>query len=108
MDKDEVINQIKNIVPILKECLDLDYLILFGSYKNGTNTESSDIDLGIVANNLSKEILNKNISKALLQIHKINFRFEPHFFRTEKWENAQEDSFEYAVKKNSQVVYVKK
>lgn len=105
MDKSQVVEYVKTIVPIFKEHLKLEYLVLFGSQLNGKPHEYSDIDLAIVAKDLPKGILDDNVREALYKIHKIDWRFEPHFFRLEKWDSADEGSFIAYVKKTGKVIY---
>ena len=105
MDKEQVIKQIKSIVPLLSKCISLNYLVLFGSYANGTPNENSDIDIAVVSNNLPKGLVNREILEALVDASKINDKFEPHFFRLEKWENPEEGSFVEGVKRTGTVIY---
>ena len=105
MDKEQVIKKIKAIIPLIKENINLDYLVLFGSYANGTNHKWSDIDLAIVSNNLPKGILNDKTRNILRGLNNIDYMFEPHFFRTEKWENPGHGSFTEYIKKQGEVIY---
>lgn len=105
MDKEQVIEKVKGIIPILSNHLKLDYVVLFGSQINGTPYEYSDIDLAIVASDLPKGILDDNVLEALVKIHNIDWRFEPHFFRIEKWNSAEEGSFINHIKKTGKVIF---
>ena len=105
MDKTEIIDQIKKLVPIFSRVVNINYLVLFGSYSKGTNHKNSDIDVAIVSDNLPKGILSDEVSLALVEMHKINMDFEPHFYRTEKWENPTKDSFIDYIKKYGEVIY---
>lgn len=105
MDKNQVIEHVKNIVPILAKHLKLECLILFGSQLNGKPHEYSDIDLAIVARDLPKGILDDNVRKVLREMRNIDWRFEPHFFRFEKWNAAEKGSFIDHVKKTGKVIY---
>lgn len=105
MDKKQVVENIKAAIPFIKENIILDYLVLFGSYARGTNHKDSDIDLAIVSSNLPKGILNDNTRNVLIKLHDIDLQFEPHFYRTEKWENPEKDSFIDYIKKYGEVIY---
>ncbi len=105
MDKKQVVEQIKKLIPLFSKCINLHYLVLFGSYAKGTQHEWSDIDLAIVANNLPRGLINRDILQAMVEASKINNMFEPHFFRTEKWENPTYGSFVEYIKKYGEVIY---
>ena len=105
MDKTKIVEQIKEIVPIFSKCISLDYIVLFGSYAKGNPHKYSDIDVAIVSSNLPKGLVNKDILKAMVKMHKVNDMFEPHFFRLEKWEKAEPGTFEYEIKKTGKVIY---
>ena len=89
----------------MSRCIDLNYLVLFGSYAKGTPSKDSDIDIAIVSSNLPKGLVNRQILEALVDASKINDKFEPHFFRLEKWEKAEPGTFEYEIKKTGEVIY---
>lgn len=66
------IEQIKNDIVNRLEPLDLERVILFGSYANGTANEESDIDLYVVTKDefipqsfKEKSALTKKVSKAI-------------------------------------------
>ena len=105
MDKEQIIEKARTLIPILCEHIKLERLVLFGSQLNGTPHEYSDIDLAIVAKDLPKGILDDNVREALYKMHKIDWRFEPHFFRIEKWNTAEGGSFINHVKKTGKVIY---
>lgn len=105
MDKKQIIEKIKEVIPFIKENIALDYLVLFGSYAKGTNRQDSDIDLAIVSSNLPRGILNDNTRNILIKLHGVDSSFEPHFYRTEKWENPTKDSFIDYIKKYGEVIY---
>ncbi|MBI2995420.1 MAG: nucleotidyltransferase domain-containing protein [Candidatus Melainabacteria bacterium] len=105
MDKSKIIEYVKTIIPIFKQHVKLEYLILFGSQLTGKQHKYSDIDLAVVAKDLPKGILDNNVREALYKIHKIDWRFEPHFFRLEKWENPEYGSFIEYIKKYGEVIY---
>lgn len=48
MDKSEVIERVKIFAERARQSLDVQQVILFGSYARGTATEHSDIDVAVV------------------------------------------------------------
>ena len=105
MDKNEVLNKISKIIPIIKRHIDLDLLVLFGSYAKGNPSEKSDIDIAVVSKDIPRGILNDTVVDALIGIRDVDLKFEPHFFRTEKWENPEYGSFIEYIKKYGEVIY---
>lgn len=72
------IKKIKNEIIIRLKPLNLDKVILFGSYAKGYNNEDSDIDLYVVTNDdfipqswSEKNKISKNVSKKLRDLRKI-------------------------------------
>ncbi|OGI13303.1 MAG: hypothetical protein A3I68_03085 [Candidatus Melainabacteria bacterium RIFCSPLOWO2_02_FULL_35_15] len=105
MDKEQVVKKVKDAISLIKDNTNLDYLVLFGSYAKGTNHKWSDIDLAIVSNNLPKGILNDKTRNILRGLYDIDCMFEPHFFRTERWETPEHGSFVEYIKKYGEIIY---
>jgi predicted nucleotidyltransferase len=105
MDKRTIVNQIKELVPIFNKCMNLNYLVLFGSYQKDNQHEYSDIDIAIISDNLPKGLVNNDILHAMVKMSKINDMFEPHFFRLEKWNNPSYGSFIGSIKEYGEVIY---
>jgi predicted nucleotidyltransferase len=55
MDKREVIKKLSEYKELLSKFFDLDKVILFGSYANGSQREDSDIDVAIVVNSVGND-----------------------------------------------------
>jgi predicted nucleotidyltransferase len=55
MDKGEVIRKLANYKVLVSNYFDVDKVILFGSYANGTANEESDIDVAIIVNSIEKD-----------------------------------------------------
>lgn len=105
MDQEHVIKKTKEIIPVIQKRLSLDFLFLFGSHVKGKANEDSDIDIAVVSSDIPPGILNDDVTNTLIDIHDIDWRFEPHFFRTEKWNLAPEESFIDRIKKTGIVIY---
>jgi predicted nucleotidyltransferase len=60
MDKNEVINKVKQYKILLGKHFDIDSVYLFGSYAKDTNTEDSDIDVAVVVRNISDDFFSVN------------------------------------------------
>ncbi len=60
MDKNEVIKILKQYKSLLETQLHFEKMYLFGSYAKEENTEHSDIDVAIVANNISGDFFAVN------------------------------------------------
>ena len=82
----QVINSIKRFKESIKSGLNVKKVILFGSYARGNYTDNSDIDVCIIAENISNSYL------AMLQIAPkavdIDVRIEPVVFSDEEFSEA--------------------
>ncbi len=82
----QVINSIKRFKESIKFGLNIKKVILFGSYARGNYTDNSDIDVCIIAENISNNYL------AMLQIAPkaidIDVRIEPVVFSDEEFSEA--------------------
>ena len=105
MDKKQIVNLIKEIIPIIKDQISLDYLVLFGSHAKGTFSETSDIDIAIISKDIPKEIINEKTLKVFSKIRDVNLDIEPHFVRMDRWNNANEGSFIDTIKKTGNIIY---
>ena len=81
MDKNTALKEvIKYKDAILKE-FSPKKIFLFGSYSNGTQKESSDIDVGILFDKLEGNYL-ENIAKLWSIAWQVNLKIEPHLLDT--------------------------
>ncbi len=82
----QVINSIKRFKQSIKSGLNVKKVILFGSYARGNYTDNSDIDVCIIAENISNNYL------AMLQIAPkvidIDVRIEPVVFSNEEFNES--------------------
>ncbi len=82
----QVINSIKRFKESIKSGLNVKKMILFGSYARGNYTDNSDIDVCIIAENISNNYL------AMLQIAPkvidIDVRIEPVVFSNEEFNES--------------------
>lgn len=76
MDKNEVLNLAKKYAAVVRKELDTRSIILYGSQVKGTSTESSDIDIAVIVDDIPGDYLD---SVALLWrlSRKINTDIEP-------------------------------
>ncbi len=87
----EVIELLKKYLSLLKkEGISVEKAFLFGSYSSNTATDSSDIDLMIVTNNVDAEN-DLIIGKIWSLTRKINTRIEPFLIGSDRF-NRNDDS----------------
>jgi len=60
MDKNEVINKVRQYRLLLKNCFDFDTVYLFGSYARDNYREDSDIDVAVIVSNISGDFFSVN------------------------------------------------
>jgi predicted nucleotidyltransferase len=60
MDKNEVINKVKQYKVLLKDYFNLETVYLFGSYARDTYDENSDIDVVIVVSDITGDFFSVN------------------------------------------------
>jgi uncharacterized protein len=60
MDKNEIINKVKQYRLLLKDYIQLETVYLFGSYARDTYSEDSDIDVAIVVSNITGDFFSVN------------------------------------------------
>ena len=82
MANEKIINDIIKFISQIEKFMLIESAYLFGSYVNGTNKDSSDIDVAIVSDSFEGFIL-ADIEKILSHTHNINRMIEPHPFRVE-------------------------
>ena len=69
---EEFIKLIEEFIKLIKEDnIQIEKVILFGSYANGTYNEDSDIDLAIISHNFKAEECVNNMSNLLLKANKL-------------------------------------
>jgi len=83
MDQNEVIKKLVDYKLLLSNYFVLEKMLLFGSYANGTNRESSDIDVAIVVKNLNSDYF-KDTPLLWKLRRQIDYRIEPVLFETGK------------------------
>jgi len=86
MADDYVGNQINDIAlqyaDLLKEHIELHSLYVYGSYANGKFTDDSDIDIAVVADGFSGDLVEDTFK--LMKIRRnVDTRIEPHPFSVE-------------------------
>ena len=76
MDKNEVINKVKQYRLLLVNHFNIEAIYLFGSYAKDTYNENSDIDVAIVVNNITGDFFSVNPMLWKLR-REIDDRIEP-------------------------------
>ena len=79
----EILTSIQKYIDEVKKYYTIDFIVLFGSYAKGTNTEDSDIDIAVV----SKDIKDRfdDMAKLMSLTWNIDVRIEPHPIKTEEF-----------------------
>jgi predicted nucleotidyltransferase len=77
--KDQVIDIANKYAEILKNELDIQSVYLYGSYAKGNHTSDSDIDIAIIAKNLTGDLFEDTI-KLMKYRRQVDNRIEPHPF----------------------------
>ncbi len=76
---------IKQYAEIVKELVSLDAIYLFGSYATGAATQDSDIDLIVVSNDWTDNII-EDTMLLMRARRQVDLRIEPHPIRPEELE----------------------
>ncbi len=83
MDKEEVINKVKEYSNLLKKYIPFEKVYLYGSYVKNINNPNSDIDVAIVVNKLDADYF--TIQPLLWKLRReIDDRIEPVLIEIEK------------------------
>ena len=102
LDKETVINTVERYVEAVKMEFSPSLVVLFGSYVNGNPHEDSDIDIGIVFNGFTGDLLEASAKLWRLR-HNISFDIEPHLLDT----TEDKSGFVKHVIKTGQIIYQK-
>lgn len=76
MDRNEIVEKVKEYANKLIDKFSIKYLILYGSYANGTARKDSDIDVGVIVESLEGDFLEAEIELFRLR-RSIDERIEP-------------------------------
>jgi predicted nucleotidyltransferase len=100
MDKNAVIERVKQYADLVKENFDVRKVILYGSYAKGTARENSDIDVAIILDRLDDDLL---MSEArLFQLRRsIDVRIEPVLLE----EGIDKTGFLEEIMKTGEIIY---
>lgn len=76
MDKNQVLNMAKEYAAVVRESINTEAIILYGSQANGTSHEHSDIDIAVIVDEIPGDYLD---TAALLWrlSRKVNMDIEP-------------------------------
>lgn len=90
---DEVRRIVRQTVRLLKQHIDVQKAYLFGSYVDGTATETSDIDIAIFSPSLAKLDLEKKMEILARVQMNIGAEVEIHLFPTKTLAHARPSNF---------------
>ena len=79
MDKKEAILVAKRYLSGVRDFITMEKAFLFGSYVHGTQSEDSDIDIGIFVNSINDDYFN-TLKKLYKARRGIDIRIEPHLY----------------------------
>jgi len=104
MDKQSVLN----IISIFRKSLErrniqVDRIMLFGSFSTGTFTDGSDIDIAVISDSFQNMDYWQRIDILSESIYEVFAPIEAVAFTPEEWENKSSMIIEYAEK--GEVVY---
>jgi predicted nucleotidyltransferase len=91
----------------LSEHIEVQSLILFGSYASGYPQKYSDIDVAVVSPDFAKANPVKNLQFLFKVAKKIDINLEPLAFLPEEIKNPDPRSFESEIVKKGKIVYSK-
>lgn len=99
--------EIKEIVKryytiLLNEGYPVEKILLFGSYAQGRQNESSDIDIAIVLRNFSKDKFNTRL-ELMKYTHGFDEVIEPHPFLSSEFDES--DPFVSEILKTGEILY---
>jgi len=83
----EILTVIEKYVEEVKKHYNVDYIILFGSYANGTNNENSDIDIAIISRDIKDKF--DDMANLMKLRWDIDLRIEPHPIKTEEFKENE-------------------
>ena len=76
----EILKSVEEYIKEISRYYKIDFIILFGSYAKGTNTEDSDIDIAVISGDIKDKI---DDTLVLMRLRRdIDLRIEPHPIRT--------------------------
>lgn len=76
MDKDQVLNMAKEYAAVVREVLNIESIILYGSQAKGTANNDSDIDIAVIVNEIPGDYLDTTALLWRLS-RKVNMDIEP-------------------------------
>lgn len=78
--RSEIVQIAKTYAELLKKEMNVDSVYLYGSYVNGDYTEDSDIDIAVIADVFTGDLIEDTMK--LMQVRrKVDIRIEPHPFK---------------------------
>ena len=106
---DEITKLVNRYIANLKGQLQIDKVILFGSYAEGKAVEDSDIDLAII----SPDVTDDNLIECLQLVTRaiprhFDIALEPLVFSDQQYNTASDIEFLGEIKKNGKLIYQKK
>lgn len=103
MDKGYVIECVRSFAERARESLDVQQVILFGSYAKGTATELSDIDVAVITGSLTDDWLEASTNLFRLR-RDINLSIEPVLIDS----SSDRSGFLEEIRKTGEMIYDRK
>jgi predicted nucleotidyltransferase len=101
MDKNTVIDKVKQYSDLVRTYFPVQKIILFGSYAKGTAGEYSDIDVAVVVDKIDGDLLESK-AKLFNLTHDIDVSIEPILFESD---TADPSGFFAEIQKTGEVIY---
>lgn len=105
--EDSLEDIIKGFIERLSNDIDIDEVILFGSYASGTSDRHSDIDLAIISDSFLGKSHIKNMQYLSLMAAKYNSEIEALPFTYQEYKNLDHRTFLASVVKSGKKIYSK-
>ncbi len=97
MGKNDVLNILKQLIEFLKQDnIDVDRLILFGSWSKGTQRDGSDIDIVVVSNDFKDKDYWARINILSEAIYDVHAPIQAVAMTPQEWESKESPICEFA------------
>ena len=103
---DEIAELVNRYIANLKGQLQIDKVILFGSYAEGKAVENSDVDLAIISPDVTDDNLIEYLQLATRAIPRhVDIDLEPLVFSDQQYNEASDIEFLGEIKKKGKLIY---
>lgn len=86
-DRNSITELAKKYAELIRQEMNVSSVYLYGSYAKGTHTDDSDIDIAIIGDDFSGDIIEDTLRLMKLR-RKIDNRIEPHPFNSNEFDSA--------------------